>query len=394
MDILILENRLCDICVIWWPQRKYEPRAQFNYHCYRNLSYMKEWMQQRIILGIPLYHIALLVLFFVSMGSFQALVIFLSGASNPINYIAVTIDYILMMVLAIPVWWLHFRKFRELTAWRRFLLHLATGLAYVKVWFFVYQSVLIRLGYPHSKGKDVWWDLYMGTIIYCIIFSIIHVYRFFIEKIELREWEKELQALAYKSEINALKAQIQPHFLFNTLNSISASVDAKHERTRTLIAKLADTFRYSLKASQSEWVSLGDEIDFIKTCLELENERFGSRLTFELESDYGIRGIPIPPMLLQPIVENAVRHGVAPSLEGGNIILRCAKQEEWLKVSIANTGTDFEGDLRNIFSSGGIGLRNTNLRLQKLYGQTITVERNIPSGLVFSFLIPISDTHV
>lgn len=359
-----------------------------------NRNCMKKRMKEKSIWGISLYHVLLLVLFFVSLAALHALVIFLSGASHPGRFIAVAIDYTLMVLLTIPVWWLHFRKFRELTVWRRFLLHLVTCIVFVKLWFFIYQSTLIKLDYPHKTGKGVWWDFYMCTIIYCTIFSIIHVYRFFIEKIELQEWEKELQSLAYKSEINALKAQIQPHFLFNTLNSISASVDAKHERTRTLIAKLADTFRYSLKASQSEWVNLNDEIDFIKTCLELENERFGSRLTFELVADAHVTGIQIPPMLLQPIIENAVRHGIAPNLEGGKIMLRCEAQGEWLKIGIANTGTDFEGDLNDIFASDGIGLKNTNLRLQKLYNQSIQVERNQPSGLIFSFLVPITNNHV
>ncbi len=355
---------------------------------------MKRWMLEKKIRSVSLYHALLLVLFFASLGALHALVIFLSGASHPGRFTAVVMDYTLMVLLTIPVWWLHFRKFRELTVWRRFWLHLVTCIVFVKAWFFIYQSILIKLDYPHKTGKDVWWDFYMCTIIYCTIFSIIHVYRFFIEKIALQEWEKELQSLAYKSEINALKAQIQPHFLFNTLNSISASVDAKHERTRTLIAKLADTFRYSLMASQYEWVNLSDEIDFVKTCLELENERFGSRLTFDLEAGSNAQSIQIPPMLLQPIIENAVRHGIAPSLTGGKIILRCEEQGAWLKICIANTGTDFDGDLKNIFSSKGIGLRNTNLRLQKLYNQSIQVERNLPSGLAFSFLMPITNDHV
>jgi two-component system LytT family sensor kinase len=350
---------------------------------------MKEWLQHKKIWSVPLYHAWLLVLFFMGMGTLHGLVIFLSGFNGPGQFMALAIDYMIMFLLTIPVWWLHFRKFRDLPVVHRILLHMATCIFFVKVWRMALTGILPELGLPHSPENAVWWDLYMCTMVYGIVFSIIHVYRFFIEKIEQQQWERELQSLAYKSEINALKAQIQPHFLFNTLNSISASVDAKHERTRTLITKLADTFRYSLHASQNEWVNLNDEIDFIKTLLELENERFGQRLTFEVLAECSQQDIRIPPMLLQPIIENAVRHGIAPCLEGGKITLGCEQYKEGIRIYVANTGMHFEGDVRSVFASKGIGLRNTNLRLQKLYNQSIHVERNEPSGLIFSFLVPV-----
>jgi two-component system, LytTR family, sensor kinase len=186
-----------------------------------------------------------------------------------------------------------------------------------------------------------------------------------------------------------LKAQIQPHFLFNTLNSISASVPKEMEHTREMIAKLADTFRYSLQASEQEWISLEEELDFTKTTLDLEKERLKKRLTVVYNIDESLLGIKIPPMLLQPITENAIKHGIAPSIEGGTITIEIRREKNKALVSISDTGIGYQGQLNEKLFEKGIGLRNTNLRLLKLYNEKIVVEKNVPTGLKFSFTIPI-----
>jgi sensor histidine kinase YesM len=199
---------------------------------------------------------------------------------------------------------------------------------------------------------------------------------------------RDLRKKAREHEINLLKAQIQPHFLFNTLNCINATVPPQHEATRELIARLADTFRYALLSTKEELVPLSGELDFIRNYLQLEKERFGNRLQFHI-SEHGAAGMMIAPMLLQPLVENAIVHGIGPSAKGGTVTVCCHGQGDRMLISVSDDAIPFEGSPEKLLCGKGIGLKNTATRIEKIYGEKIHIEKNTGGGLQFSFRIPL-----
>jgi two-component system, LytTR family, sensor kinase len=268
-------------------------------------------------------------------------------------------------------------------------LHLFTSCAWVFCWFHSYRFFQDLRQDGYLRGNAIWWDIYIPFLVYCIQFAIFHVYDYYLQNLKQKQKEKELMQAAFNSEVNALKAQIQPHFLFNTLNSISASVPREMEHTRELIAKLADTFRYSLQASEQEWISLEEELSFTKTTLDLEKERLKNRLDIHYEIDEDILQTKVPPMLLQPLTENAIKHGISPNITGGQIRISIKKDNSYVAISICDTGVGTQYSPNEILNKG-IGLRNTNLRLEKHFNEKIVVTNNQPSGLCFSFRIPLN----
>lgn len=302
----------------------------------------------------------------------------------------ISVDCLIMAIACFPVWWLHFRKFTHLTVKRRLALHVATGMCYYAVWVALYQVYNHASGLPLMDGRQMFQNSGPNLLFYIQVFSALHIDLFFREREALHHREHELKEAAHRAEINALKAQIQPHFLFNTLNSISASVPADQEHTRVLVARLADIFRYALHSTQQELIPLSQELHFIKTYLLLEKERFGNRLTFEIHSTADTDDALIPPMLLQPLVENAVRHGVEPSIEGGEIMVACFAEGGLVHIRIENTGHPYAGPADRMLSSEGVGLSNTAKRLEGLYGEKLRVSVNSRGGVAvaLSFRAP------
>lgn len=200
---------------------------------------------------------------------------------------------------------------------------------------------------------------------------------------------RELEDQAQQAELQALKAQIQPHFLFNALNRVNASIPAEQEDARELIARLADTFRYALDSTRTDLVPLGQELSFLQDYLNIEQHRFASRLHVHIDAPASLYLCKIPPMLLQPIVENAVKHGIGPCIHGGAVTIRCTRHRNKLRLTVSDNGAGFDGPLDHIMNGSGVGLRNTALRLEKLYNEPLKVERNPSGGLQFMFDIPI-----
>jgi len=350
----------------------------------------QSFLQKKLLWSIRTWQL----LIFLVLYSFFALlywlaILFTSGGRSNMWRDAL-IDYLfLKALLTLPLWWLYFIRWKNKTIGFKLAMHLFTGPVWIFCWFYSYRFIQNLRGAGYLQGDGIWWDVYIPGLVYCLQFAVFHVYDFYLQTQQQKEREKQLMQAAYNSEVNALKAQIQPHFLFNTLNSISASVPAAMEHTRELIAMLADTFRYSLKASEQEWISLGEELDFTKVTLELEQERLKKRLEVVYEIDDSLLQTRVPPMLLQPITENAIKHGIAPHIDGGKVVVAIKRNADKIRITISDTGAGYEGELTDKIFTKGIGLRNTNLRLEKLYGEKILVERNQPSGLIFSFNIPL-----
>ena len=234
-------------------------------------------------------------------------------------------------------------------------------------------------------GTGTIWDWYIPSLFLWIQFGCYFAYGYFKENQKKLKLEGELRNAALKSELSAIKAQLNPHFLYNIFNTISASVPSENEKTRHLIAELSDLFRYQLKASQVEKVPLREELAFVKKYLELEKERFQERLQVEIDVDNEILDEMVPPMLLQPLVENSIKHGLSSLLDGGKISIRIKKKGEKLAFEIADTGVGVK-DMNTLFGTG-VGLTNTKFRLENMYQSTLKVSDNTPHGLKLNFSI-------
>ncbi|TGE11900.1 sensor histidine kinase [Hymenobacter elongatus] len=303
------------------------------------------------------------------------------------------LDYPLKVLWTLPVWWLLFRgPLLRVRGSRRLLAHLGLAPLWVGAWFGSYYALLSGLGLGGIGGDGRIWDVYIPTLFYGVQFGVFHV----VESTQRLRWqagrEQRLREQAHHSEVAALKAQINPHFLFNTLNAISASVPPELEATRGLIARLAHTFRFALEASRQELLPLADELTFLRAYLELEQFRFGERLHTEFAVQETLLAVRVPPMLIQPLVENAVRHGLAPSVGGGTVRLLIEPHgTAAIRVVVADTGVGLRGQLPAglLLSQAGLGLRNTHARLLALGSSGLEISTNLPQGLRVSFVLPL-----
>jgi signal transduction histidine kinase len=181
----------------------------------------------------------------------------------------------------------------------------------------------------------------------------------------------QLRAHAAQAELRMLQAQIEPHFLFNTLANLDALIASDPERARTMLGHLNDYLRGSLAAARGERHTLGNEFTLLSDYLELLAIRMGPRLAFALELPSALAPEPLPPMLLQPLVENAVRHGLEPRIEGGRVTVRARRDGAALVLTVEDDGTA-PGAARS--PGGGVGLAHTRERLAALYGGQATLE--------------------
>jgi two-component system, LytTR family, sensor kinase len=184
-------------------------------------------------------------------------------------------------------------------------------------------------------------------------------------KLEERELRaSQLETRLAQAQLQVLKIQLQPHFLFNTLHAISALVQKDPDAADHTIALLSDLLRLTLETGSEQEVSLQRELDFVERYLEIEQTRFGDRLTVRLEIADDVRDARVPSFVLQPLVENAIRHGIAPRSEGGRIEIIASRRDGELTVLVQDNGQGFVGTgIRE-----GLGLRNTRARLEQLYG--------------------------
>lgn len=200
----------------------------------------------------------------------------------------------------------------------------------------------------------------------------------------------ELQVLAREAELKALRSQIQPHFLFNSLNSISALTASDPGAARTMALQLAEYFRNTLKLGSRQSIALEEEVRLAEHYLGIEQVRFGARLRFSksIASDCG--RIPVPALILQPLVENAVNHGIAHLLDGGTIELNALRLGDAVILRVANP-FDQEAERRG---STGVGLENVRGRLKTLYGDEafVSIDRQ-PGRFSVELRIPIAGVN-
>ncbi len=187
------------------------------------------------------------------------------------------------------------------------------------------------------------------------------------------ESSRHAEVLAREAELRALKAQVNPHFLFNSLNSISALTTIDPAKARDMCIRLSDFLRMSLGLGERASISFGQEIELTRTYLDVEQVRFGTRLRVIETIEAACSDCPVPPLLVQPLVENAIKHGIATLVEGGEICISARLAAEGLLFAIENP-FDPEAPLTR---RSGIGLRNVRDRLQRRYGTAASLTIDI-----------------
>ncbi|MEM6699608.1 MAG: histidine kinase [Bacteroidota bacterium] len=295
------------------------------------------------------------------------------------------LDYIVKFLLTIPFWFFFFRIIKHLSLAQRLLFHIIGLPLFLFLFLKIYYWLSEMAGWWHLEGTGTVWDIYIPGLVYCIQFGIFHAYEYYQNNQRSLKAQAALREAALNSELSALKAQLNPHFLYNVFNTISASVPPEQEQTREMIAKLSDLFRYQLKASKSELVPLEEELEFVEKYLDLEKARFEDRLQVTIDVPQNIRQELVPPMILQPLVENSVKHGIASLIEGGEIAIRVRRSGSDIQFEVSDTGVGVK-DKSKLFNVG-VGLTNTKLRLEKQYGSKLKISDNLPRGLKIEFAL-------
>jgi two-component system, LytTR family, sensor histidine kinase AlgZ len=249
---------------------------------------------------------------------------------------------------------------------------IATGLELILGYGWVHLIDSLKIAPSISPMYEPWIAGICSTLvlIFLLIASMHYVIIGFEQSNDSERQTFELKLLAQDAELRALRAQIDPHFLFNSLNSISALTTSDPAKARTMTLMLADFFRRSLELGSRSHIPLGDEIALISEFLTIEQVRFGTRLNIEEDIKNECRNVMVPPLILQPLVENAVRHGIAHLIEGGTLRLRCEGRGDRLVIQIQNP---IDRD-RPRSKGNGLGLKNVRSRLKTLYDNEAQVD--------------------
>jgi two-component system, LytTR family, sensor kinase len=209
---------------------------------------------------------------------------------------------------------------------------------------------------------------HFNLLIYWVILSVAHaleLYRKFQERVTRTA---ELERRLAEARLQALQMQLNPHFLFNTLHAISALMHQDVDAADRMIIRLSELLRHALESTDQQETSLREEIHFLRRYLEIEETRFGDRLTIELHIAPDTEDLLVPNLVLQPLVENAIQHGIEPHARAGRVTVRSRREGETLLLEVRDTGNGAPaGDWQE-----GVGLSNTRSRLRQLYGDRHT----------------------
>jgi len=331
----------------------------------------------------------------------------ISGEPTPWwHYLTSWIVGVYLWALWTPViLWLGGRLPIERRNWiRRTLLHLMIGVGVSLAQLAVESVILSRLGvFPTlMKGFLATFvfltviGFHQGVLTYLTVLGIQAGFRYY-RQYQEREQQalrlelntSELKTQLVNAQLNALKMQLQPHFLFNTLNAIMVLVrQQKGRQAEEMLARLGDLLRCVLEDVEAQEVTLRRELEYLRLYLSIEEVRFADRLRVEISADPAILDAAVPQMGLQPIVENAIRHGLGKSSAAGRIHIAAARVDDTMEIKVADDGPGLPEDAAP--AGTGIGLANTRARLRQLYGDAakLTMENGAHGGAVVTMKLP------
>jgi two-component system LytT family sensor kinase len=205
-------------------------------------------------------------------------------------------------------------------------------------------------------------------IVPTVLIALIGYHQYWGRMLALQTRERQLAELAATAQLAALRAQINPHFLFNSLNSIAQLIHVDPDKAEACVERLADIFRYILRRAEKEFVPLAEELEMTQAYLEIERARFGDRLQVETRIDPQSLHASIPNLILQPLVENAVKHGLSLKMGAGTVRIDAAVDDGLLVLTVGDDGLGMASTALEEVYERGVGLRNLRDRLHRLYG--------------------------
>lgn len=291
------------------------------------------------------------------------------------------VDWYVFALLSVPALWLARRIPIERADWgRRVTIHAAASAVFSLGWMALRALVVSGrvVTFTEAFTHALVATFFFNVAVYCVVAGYGHTvnyYRKFQER-ELRA--SELETRLAQARLQALQMQLNPHFLFNTLHAISSLMHKNVEAADRMLTRLSDLLRHALESTDTQVVPLREELDFLRRYLEIEQTRFGSRLAVRFDIAPESLEAEVPNLVLQPLVENAIRHGIEPLASAGQIELYARREAGMLLLQVLDNG---KGLPPGAPLDEGVGLANTRARLEQLYGSGHRLEAaNRPEG--------------
>lgn len=327
------------------------------------------------------------------------------GHSRPLNwkhiFNAQAIIYGWAMLSPLIVFFAKRFRFEQRNWWRVLPAHFMAAVVFLLLHAAIYISLIKAVnpalvaehgGFLVETLRLLIRTWYVDLSMYCFLLSSIYVVDFYRRFQAEQLKSSELKAALANSQLNALKMQIHPHFLFNTLNSISALMHKDVKAADKMVARLGDFLRMTLENSGEREVSLKQEMDFVGRYLEIESVRFQDRLVVKMNIDPETLAARVPNLILQPIVENAIKHGISQQESVESLIISSKRHGDRLQIRVEDSGPGLQPSNGNRKGSktAGIGLANTRARLTHLYEENyrFEIKNAVPHGVIVTLEIP------
>ena len=282
-------------------------------------------------------------------------------------------------VLALPVMSLASRLAARRMAMLSVLAAIVTSFAFAIIWvwlcYWLFNAMFGSLFTANLFDPRSGWIFLTGLVMAAVVYGIaaIRQYSRHLHEAELRR--AELQYLAKEAELRALRSQVNPHFLFNSLNSVYSMIDSNAAGAKDMVIKLSDLLRQALSASDSEFMSLKDDWEFSQRYLDIEKVRLGNRLHIDAQIDEDVLAEQVPSLLLQPLVENAIKHGASKTDETVTIRVSASRNGSHMRLEVADDAGVTPGA-----TDSGRGLANLGDRLQRIYGDNYELSAGPADG--------------
>ncbi len=312
------------------------------------------------------------------------------------SIIRLAVYYYLLAFMTPLILWLGYRlPLARRFLWRNLLIHVLVAFAVGVIHTYCY-ALLIEVLTSNSREDFLARFLSLASVInnasnlmviYAAIIALCQAYLYF------RESEERAFNLQ-QAELQALKMQLHPHFFFNTLNAISALIYRSPQEADRMITRLGDLFRISLRKDKAQKIPLKEELEFLQAFFRIHQTLMGRRLQVEWEIPPETLHAAVPNLLLQPLAENAIQHGIAPLKNGGQIKICAKRLNGKLLLQISDNGQGFVSEKQN--SNGGIGLANTQARLENLYGDNhkFSIYESAAGGVTVKIEIPFQEKEL
>jgi LytS/YehU family sensor histidine kinase len=254
------------------------------------------------------------------------------------------------------------------------------------------DTVLSRTQYGASPGNPYLFESLAIGMIFAVIGSTVFLLAHRLMAVDSALQQKQLETIESErremvAQLKLLQAQIEPHFLFNTLANVSVLIDLEPEQAKKLLNRLIDWLRLALERSRKDRTILGEELELIENWLDILTIRYGSRLNYTIDVPIELHQCSLPPMVLQPLVENAVCHGIEPKVGGGTILIKARKKAELICLEVIDDGIGLANQDATQF---GVGLENVRARLDALYGRSgsLRLDPGQATGVIATIEIP------